>query len=77
MNKVESLIEQRKNIELKKWQFYKNFQECDNDIKEIEKNLYVICKHDWENDYSSCGPSDRPDKVCKICNLIRNDYIYK
>jgi len=77
MNKVESLIEQRKNIELKKWKFYKNFQECDNDIKEIEKNLYVTCNHDWESDYSSCGPSDRPDKVCTICNLIRNDYIYK
>ena len=51
--------------------YLKMVEKSRHDIGHIEDIIYEICDHDWEYDYSGCGPHDGPDKVCKECNLYR------
>ena len=70
------IIQLHKQKVQEKWEYYKKFQSMDNIIKNLEYEIYKKCKHEWELDYSGSGPYDGPDRVCKICRLYRNDYLY-
>ena len=74
MNNLNELLSEKKKIESKKWEYYQKFKNSDKIIKDLDKKIYKICVHDWEYDYSSY---DGPDKICKICNLYRNEYLYR
>ena len=73
MSNLNVLLDQRKLLEKSKWEYYRKFNEMDKLIKETEKLIFKKCDHQWEFDYSAY---DRPDRICKICNLIKNPYIY-
>ena len=73
---VAKIIQLHKQKVQEKWDYYKKFQSRDNIIKNLEYEIYKNCKHEWELDYSGCSPHDGPDRVCKICRLYRNDYLY-
>lgn len=51
--------------------YLKMVEKSRQDIENIEDIIYNICDHNWEYDYSGCGPHDGPDKVCRECNLYR------
>ena len=67
----EELIELRNKTVETKYEHYRIFNELNENIKIIERILYNKCNHEWELDFSGCGPHDRPDRICKICNLYR------
>ena len=80
-NKLEEKI--NRSLELEKYKqkriqkytemsnYLKMVEKSRHDIEHIEDIIYEICDHNWEYDYSGCGPHDGPDKVCKDCNLYR------
>lgn len=43
-------------------------------IKENEKLIWKLCKHDWVTDY---GSYDSIKQYCKKCNLWRDRYMYQ
>ena len=67
----EELIEFRDKTIKTKYEHYRIFNELNKTVKIIETVLYNKCKHEWELDFSGCGPHDGPDKICKICNLYK------
>jgi hypothetical protein len=73
----ENGIELINSIAIIKKQLNENVKKCDKIMKKIKKILYNNCDHDTYRDFSSCGPSDRPEKICKKCNLVINDYLYR
>ena len=73
---VSEIIKLHKLKVQEKWEYYKKFQDMDNIIKDLEYEIYNKCKHEWELDYSASGPYDGPDRICKKCNLYKNNYIY-
>ena len=54
-----------------------NLNKCDKLIKQLEKIIYKNCNHIVIRDFSSSGPGERAIKICKKCNLIMNEYLYK
>ena len=74
---LEELLFKRESKTREKWEYYRLFQDTQKNIRAIEQKIYKLCQHEWENDYSSAGPSDRPDKICRKCQLIRNPYVYR
>ena len=73
MSNVNDLLEKKRKLEESKWFYYNKFNEMNELIKETNKLIFKECNHDWERDYSAY---DRPEKICKICSLINNSYIY-
>ena len=67
----EDLIELRDKTVKTRYEHYKLYNELYHNIQIIEKVLYSKCKHEWELDFSGCGPHDGPDKICKLCNLYK------
>jgi len=68
-------LEKYKQKRIQKYQDVTNYlkmvEKSRQDIEHIEDIIYEMCDHNWEYDYSGCGPHDGPDKVCKECNLYR------
>ena len=68
-----------KEIKLKYKSMYEKMHEIEKlrtEIRELEKNLYTTCEHDWIRDWDE--PSDSRCKwKCKLCNLSRNPYLYR
>ena len=67
----EDLIELRDKTVKTRYEHYKLYNELYHNIQHIEKVLYSKCKHEWELDYSGCGPHDGPDRYCKFCKLYK------
>ena len=44
--------------------------------KELEKNIWKKCQHEWEYDTASCF-DDRTKYFCSKCKLWRNSYWYQ
>ena len=67
-----------KQIKLKYKSMYEKMHEIEElryEIRELEKNLYTTCEHDWIRDWDE--PSDSRCKwKCKHCGLARNHYLY-
>jgi hypothetical protein len=38
-------------------------------IRQIEKNMMIICQHQWVRDYDD--PNEHPQYTCTICDLSR------
>ena len=71
----DELIQLRNLTEKTKWEHYNQFNKLTDQVKYLESIIYKKCGHEWEYDYSSSGPYDGPDKICKKCKLYRNDYM--
>lgn len=42
--------------------------------KELEKNLYEKCNHEWQVDRTNIG--EHTEFICKKCNLYKDNYYY-
>jgi len=45
-------------------------------IKENEKKMWILCKHEWKYD-TSCGQNDNLRYYCRHCKLWKHTYMYK
>ena len=48
--------------------------EYNNAIKQLQKQLYEACPHDWEIDRTNIG--EHTEYICKKCQLDKDNYYY-
>ena len=57
------------------YQCEKTVKICNEEIRQLKKELYKKCKHEWI--YDECSNfDDRSKYICKFCKLNRSSYYY-
>ena len=67
--KVKQLIKQKQKNSNEIYDCQKSITILTKSNQEIDKQLYKLCKHKWERDYTDYGPYSRPSHICQICGL--------
>lgn len=65
---LEQLMTQLKICKSKSTEYLTKYEECIKVKKNLEKEIYNKCNHNWTTEYNGCVYSPR-DKICSKCGL--------
>ena len=72
---IQQMIDNRDIYQKQIYNFYNLINHNKDKIKQIEKELYKKCDHDWIRD-ECANFDDRCKYICSKCSLYRSDYLY-
>jgi molecular chaperone DnaK (HSP70) len=75
-NVVKNMISDKNVYQQQIYNFYKMIKSNQNNIEELDKQIYKLCVHDWIRDEAACY-DDRCKHICSKCSLYRSPHLYR
>jgi hypothetical protein len=75
-SEVEQLIQSRKNNKETIWKLTRKIEKLTDINRQLDKEIWSKCDHVWERDWS-VSFDDRCKDFCKVCQLWKNQNLYR
>lgn len=73
---VTELINKKNKLNLAITNYYSEINDCKNQIKDLERQIFMNCNHKWI--YDQCANFDDHIKyLCETCGLYKSHHLYK
>ena len=68
---LSQLLEKRESLFQHQIKLNQQLKMVEREIDQVKKDILKTCDHVWEREMVYCGPYEKPDNICRLCNSIQ------